>query len=48
MDSKNTTSDFDGWLKFNATDTLISWTNYSYPNRGLYISVHSLDNESKF
>lgn len=47
MDTQNTTSDFDGWLRFNTTRALISWTHYSYPNRGLYVSVHSLDNEGK-
>ncbi|KAF0766087.1 protein 60A [Aphis craccivora] len=45
VDTQNTTSDYDGWLRFNATGALVSWTHYLYPNRGLYVSVHSHDNE---
>lgn len=46
--SQNTTSDFDGWLRFNVTRALISWAHYAYPNRGLYVSVHSLVNSGKY
>lgn len=45
VDTQNTTTDYDGWLRFNATGALVSWTHYLYPNRGLYVSVHSHDNE---
>lgn len=48
MDSVNTTTDYDGWLRFNVTGALISWAHFSYPNIGLYVSVHSLDNAGKF
>jgi bone morphogenetic protein 7 len=44
VDTQNTTSDFDGWLRFNTTGALISWTRYLFPNRGLYVSVHPIDN----
>lgn len=47
VDTQNTTTDYDGWLRFNATGALVSWTHYLYPNRGLYVSVHSHDNEGK-
>ncbi|XP_050439515.1 protein 60A [Adelges cooleyi] len=45
VDTQNTTTDYDGWLRFNATGALVSWAHYLYPNRGLYVSVHSLDNQ---
>ncbi|XP_050527186.1 protein 60A [Daktulosphaira vitifoliae] len=45
VDTQNTTSDYSGWLRFNVTGALISWTHYLYPNRGLYVSVHSFDKE---
>lgn len=48
VDTQNTTSDYDGWLRFNVTGALISWTHYLYPNRGLYVSMHSLVNGGKF
>lgn len=48
MDSVNTTTDYDGWLRFNVTGALISWAHFSYPNIGLYVSVHSLGNAGKF
>lgn len=41
--TQNTTTDYDGWLRFNATGALVSWTHSLYPNRGFYVSVHSLD-----
>jgi len=46
--TQNTISNFEGWLQFNITNALISWISFSYPNRGLYISVRSLDNEGNF
>lgn len=48
VDTQNTTTNFDGWIRFNATSALISWTHFSNPNKGLYVSVHSHDNEGKF
>jgi len=48
VDSHNTTSDFDGWLRFNTTGALTSWAHYAYPNRGLYVSVHSIVDGGKF
>lgn len=45
MATQNTTTDYDGWLRFNATDALVSWTNFLYQNQGFYVSVHLLDNE---
>lgn len=44
VDSQNTTTDYEGWLRFNTTGVLTSWI-HSYPNSGLYVSVHSLGNE---
>lgn len=46
--TQNTTTDYDGWLRFNATGALVSWTHFLYPNRGFYVSVHSLDNKGKY
>lgn len=46
--TQNTSTNFNGWLRFNATNAVMLWTHYSYSNNGLYISVHSLDNESNF
>jgi len=44
--TQNISSDFNGWLRFNTTNAVMLWT-HSYPNRGLHISVHALDNESR-
>ncbi|XP_014270831.1 protein 60A [Halyomorpha halys] len=47
IESRNTTSDYEGWLTFNMTGVLTSWIVFPYSNKGLYISssTHELDED---
>lgn len=48
LDSQNVAAEYDGWLHFNTTIVLVTWTHGIYPNRGLYVKVQPLDEGKLF
>lgn len=39
----NTTANYSGWLELNLTASLATWVAFPDSNKGLYLSVHSID-----
>lgn len=43
VDANNITSDYEGWLIFNMTEVLTDWVVFPHSNKGVYLSLTSLD-----
>ncbi|XP_043289574.1 protein 60A-like [Venturia canescens] len=46
VDTTNTTAGQEGWITLNVTESLDHWMNNPQDNKGLYLSVYSIDRSS--